>query len=54
MCNLIGPYTLTGKDASSIDFICFALINPATRWIEMVELPTVTKLMVPTKGKGKR
>jgi hypothetical protein len=31
------------------------MINPATSWFEMVELPTVTKLMtVPTKDKGKK
>jgi hypothetical protein len=31
------------------------MINPATSWFEIVELPTVTKLMtVPTTGKGKK
>jgi hypothetical protein len=26
----IGPYTLKGKDGSSIDFMCLTMINPAT------------------------
>ncbi len=31
------------------------MINPATSWFEIVELPTVTKEMtVPTADKGKR
>jgi hypothetical protein len=50
--DLIGPYTHKGKDGSSIDFICLTMIDPATSWFEIVELPTVTKLMaVSTMGK---
>jgi hypothetical protein len=30
------------------------MIDPATCWFKIVELPTVTKLTVPTTGKGKR
>jgi hypothetical protein len=31
------------------------MINPATSWFEIVELPTVTELMtVPTTGKDKK
>jgi hypothetical protein len=30
------------------------MIDPATSWFEIVELPTVTKLMVPKAGKGKK
>jgi hypothetical protein len=31
------------------------MINPATSWFQIVELPTATKLMtVPTTGKGKK
>ncbi len=52
--DLIGPYSLKGKDCSSIDFICLTMIDPATSRFEMVELPTVTKLMIPTNGKGKK
>jgi hypothetical protein len=47
--DLIGSYTLKGKDCSSIDFMCLTKIDPATSWFEIVELPTVTKLTVPTK-----
>ncbi len=30
------------------------MINPATSWFKIVELPTVTKLTVPNMGKGKK
>jgi hypothetical protein len=30
------------------------MIDPATSLFKIVELPTVTKLSVPTKGKGKK
>jgi hypothetical protein len=53
--DLISPYTLKGKDRSSIDFMCLTMINPATSWFEIVELPTVTQqTTVPPAGKGKK
>ncbi len=53
--NLIGPCTLKGKDRSSIDFMCLTMINPATSWFKIVELPTVTQeRTVPPTGKGKK
>jgi hypothetical protein len=52
--DLIGPYTLTGKDGSSIDFMCLTMIDPATSWFEIVELPSVDKVTFPTSGKGKK
>jgi hypothetical protein len=52
--DLVGPYTLKGKDGSSIDFMCLTMINPATSWFEIVQLPTVTKSTVPKVGKGKK
>jgi hypothetical protein len=53
--DLIGPYTLKGKDSSSIDFMCLTMINPATSWFEIVELPTVAQeTTVPPTGKGKK
>jgi hypothetical protein len=52
--DLIGPYSLKGKDCSIINFMCLTMINPATNWFEIVQLPTVIKLTVPTKGKGKK
>ncbi len=51
--DLVGPYTLKGKDGSSTDFMCLTMINPATSWFEIVELPTV-RVMVPKVGKGKK
>ena len=47
--DLVGPYTLKDKDDSSIDFMCLAMINPATSWFEIVELPTV-RVTVPKGG----
>jgi hypothetical protein len=53
--DLIGPYTLKGKkDGSNIDCMCLTMIDPATSWFEIVELPTVTKSAVPTKSKDKK
>ena len=37
--DLIGPYTLKGKDKTQRDFMCVTMINPATSWFEIVELP---------------
>jgi hypothetical protein len=53
--DLIGPYTLKGKDGSSIDFMCLTMINPATSWFEIVELPTVDlETTVPPMSKRKQ
>jgi hypothetical protein len=53
--DLIGPYTLKGKDGSSIDFMCLTMINPTTSWFEIVELPTVDLVStVPPTGRVKR
>ncbi len=53
--DLIGPYTLKGKDGSSIDFMRLTMIDPATSWFEIVELPTVAQdTTVPPAGKGKK
>jgi hypothetical protein len=51
--DLVGPYTLKGKDDSSIDFMCLTMINPATSWFEIVELPNV-RVMVPKVGNGEK
>ena len=37
--DLIGPYTIKGKDKSELDFMCLTMIDPATSWFEIVELP---------------
>jgi len=38
-CDLIGPYTIKGKDGTILDFMCLTMIDPATGWFEIVELP---------------
>ncbi len=42
--NLIGPYTLEGKDSSQIDFLALPMIDPASSWFEFVVLPLVKQL----------
>jgi hypothetical protein len=42
--DLIGPYTLKGKDDSKIDFMALTIINPASSWFEIAELPVVKGL----------
>ena len=51
--DLIGPYTLKGRDGTCIDFMCFTMINPAVSWFKIVELP-VTELasVIPLGTKG--
>ena len=46
--DLIGPYTLKGKDKTEIDFMCLTMIDPATSWLEIVELPVVAESTIPT------
>ena len=56
--DLIGPYTLRGKDKSEIDFMCLTMIDLASSWFEIVELPVAdhvptepVKLKEKVKGK---
>jgi hypothetical protein len=42
---LIGPYTLKGQDGKIMDFMCLTIIDPATGWFEMVELPAISQLI---------
>ena len=52
--DLTDPDTLKGKGILSIDFMCLTMIDPATSWFEIVELPTVNLVTtVPPVGKGK-
>lgn len=37
--DLIGPYTIRGEDGSCMDFMCMTMIDPASGWFEMDELP---------------
>jgi len=40
MCvNLVGPYTIKAKDKTILDFMCLTMINPATCWFQIIELP---------------
>ncbi len=34
--------------------MCLTMIDPSTSWVKILELPTVTKLTVPNRGKGKK
>jgi hypothetical protein len=43
--NLVSPYTLKGKDGLSIDFMALTMIDPASSWFEVGELPTIMQLM---------
>jgi hypothetical protein len=43
--NLVGPYTLKSKDGSSIDFMALTMIDLASSWFKVVELPTIMRLM---------
>ncbi len=52
--DLIGPYTLKGKDGSAIDFMALTMIEPASSWFEIVELPLVKQLTTTmVNGKAK-
>ncbi len=42
--NLIGPYTLKGKDKLQIDLMALTMINPTFSWFEIAELPVVEQL----------
>ena len=50
--DLVGPYTLKGKDGSSIVFMALTIIDPASSWFKIVELPTIYRLIT-KKGNGK-
>jgi len=39
--DLIGSYTLKGKDGTEIYFMCLTMIDPATSWFEMAELSVI-------------
>ncbi len=42
--DIIGPYTLNGKDGIVIDFMALTMINPATSWFKIVELHLIRQL----------
>lgn len=46
MCvNLIGPYILKDQDGKIMEFIYLTIIDPATGWFKMVELPVISQLI---------
>jgi hypothetical protein len=46
--DLIGPYTLKGKDGTVIDFMALTMINPTTSWFKVVELTLICRLKTVT------
>jgi hypothetical protein len=46
--DLIGPYTLKGKDGTVIDVVALTMVNPTTSWFEVVELPLIHQLKTVT------
>ncbi len=42
--DLIGPYTLKGKDNLQIDFMALTMINPTSSWFKIAELSIVEQL----------
>jgi len=52
--DLIRPHTLKSQDGTEINFMCLTLIDPASSWFEIVELPVTTDAVIPmdTKVKG--
>ncbi len=52
--DLIGPYTLRGRDKIEINFMCLTMINPARSLFEVVELPVADHVPTePVKKDGK-
>ena len=47
--DLVGPYTIKAKDKTILDFMCLTMIDPATGWFEIIELP-LTSVTVTREG----
>jgi hypothetical protein len=48
----MGPYTLKGKDGTVIDFMFLTMIDPASSWFKIVDLPVTTDSVIPMDTKG--
>eukprot|EP00984_Skeletonema_dohrnii_P025603 scaffold14781_cov97-Skeletonema_dohrnii-CCMP3373.AAC.1 len=48
-CDLIGPVEVRAKDGTVMDFMCLTMIDAATGWFEIVELPTRLRVTVDEK-----
>ena len=49
--DLIGPYTIKANDKTIMDFMCLTIIDPATSWFEIVELPNKDMTYIREKDK---
>jgi hypothetical protein len=38
--DLIGNYEIRSRDGTVLEFACLTMIDPATGWFEIIELPT--------------
>ena len=52
--DLMGPYTLKGKDKTENDLMCLTMIDPATSWLEIVESPVVDTSTIPISTWGRK
>ena len=50
--DLIRPYTLRGKDGTEKSFMSLTMIDTASGWFEIIELPVITKSIIPLDVKG--
>ena len=41
-----------GKDGTEIDFMCLTMIDPASSWFEIVDLPVTTEAIIPMDTQG--
>lgn len=48
--DLIGPKTLKAADGTAMDFMCLTMIDPASGWFEIVELPTTLRVKSARNG----
>ena len=48
----IGQHTLKGQHGTVVDFMCLTMIDPATRWFEIVELLVTGDPVIPMDTKG--
>ena len=54
MCvDLIGPYTIKGKDVTEINLMCLTMIDPASSWFEIV-VPVTTDAVIPMDTNGRK
>jgi hypothetical protein len=52
--DLVSPYTLKGKDGSAIDLMVLTMIDPASSWFKIVELPLLMKLQTKVVNKKEK